>query len=55
MAHKMTTRGVRVYRKLPEGWRINNLATTAPHGYMWIWNGKNLFSKEYRHALMRVS
>lgn len=41
---------------LPDGWRYNDGAMTAPRGWRWADNGKSRFgkSKEYRHALVRV-
>ena len=35
---------------MPSGWKKIRGATTAPSGYVWIWNGKPIFSKDYRHA-----
>jgi hypothetical protein len=37
-----------------EGWKEIRGATTAPSGYVWIYNGKSIFSKEYRHALLKT-
>ena len=34
-----------------QGGRRYEGATTAPSGYVWIYNGKSIFTKEYRHAL----
>ena len=45
--------GVPFYDSLPDGWVVNEQATTAPVGYVWINNRKSIFSKEYRHALMK--
>ena len=45
----------KVYTRLPEGWKINHGATTAPNGYAWINNGKSLFGGEYRHALLKLT
>jgi hypothetical protein len=42
------------YDAMPPGWKEIRGATTAPSGYVWIWNGKSIFSKEYRHALLKV-
>ena len=39
---------------MPDGWREVKGALTAPIGYVWIWNGKSIFSDEYRHALLKV-
>jgi hypothetical protein len=42
------------YDKMPMGWKEVQGATTAPNGYVWIWNRKSIFSKEFRHALLKV-
>jgi len=42
------------YDEMPEGWKKVQGATTAPNGYVWIWNCKSIFSKEFRHALLKV-
>ena len=42
------------YDEMPDGWREVKGALTAPIGYVWIWNGKSIFSDEYRHALLKV-
>ena len=46
--------GVPFLEKMPEGWKIIRNATTAPSGYVWIFNCKSPFSSEYRHALLKV-
>lgn len=48
--------GVRFLDAMPEGWKELSGATTAPHGYMWVWNGKSPFRNvaEYRSALLKV-
>jgi len=40
---------------MPEGWKEIRGATTAPSGYVWINNRKSIFSKEYRHALLKTT
>lgn len=47
-------KGVKILDEMPRGWKVNKGATTAPDGYVWIWNGKSLFSGEYQHALLKV-
>ena len=42
------------YDTMPQGWKEIRVATTAPSGYVWIYNGKSIFGKEYRHALLKV-
>jgi hypothetical protein len=42
------------YDEMPPGWKEIRGATTAPNGYVWIWNCKSIFSKEFRHALLKV-
>lgn len=46
--------GVKFLDTMPEGWKELKGATTAPNGYIWIWNGKNLFGKEYEQALLKL-
>jgi hypothetical protein len=58
MDHKDKTRikfpDVPRYDEMPDGWRVLHGAMTAPNGYIWIWNGKSVFTKEYRHALLKL-
>jgi hypothetical protein len=42
------------YDKMPEGWKEVKGASTAPNGYVWIWNRKSIFSKDFRHALLKT-
>ena len=37
---------------IPEGWEILKGATTAPNGFVWIWNKKSRFGGEYKAALV---
>lgn len=46
-------KGVKILNKLPNGWRVIEGALTAPIGYKWVNNGKSVFSKEYRQALLK--
>jgi hypothetical protein len=46
---------VPIYDAMPEGWVEIRGATTATNGYVWINNRKSIFTKEYRHALLRIS
>lgn len=48
------SKGIEILTELPEGWKINNNATTAPDGYVWVNNKKSLFGGEYEHALMKL-
>jgi hypothetical protein len=45
---------VPIYDTMPDGWVEIRGATTAPNGYVWINNRKSIFTKEYRHALLRI-
>lgn len=36
---------VRVFKRLPKGWKVDDGARTAPSGYKWINNGESFFSK----------
>ena len=47
-------KGVKVLNEMPNGWRFIQGATTAPRGYIWVNNGKSFFSKEYKHALLKI-
>lgn len=44
----------KVFDGIPEGWKVLEGATTAPTGYVWIWNGKSRFGGEYERALYKV-
>ncbi len=47
--------GVQFLDKMPEGWRELKGATTAPNGYVWIYNGKSpLNFAEYKSALLKL-
>lgn len=37
---------VKIYRKMPEGWKVTEGAMTAPCGLIWINNGKSLLKGE---------
>lgn len=45
---------VKVFYQMPTGWKKIFGAQTAPSGYVWIFNGKSIFSTEYKHALLKV-
>lgn len=42
---KQLYKEVRVFKKLPKGWKVTEGALTAPSGYKWINNGESIFSK----------
>lgn len=44
---------VKTFDEIPDGWRKENLATTAPLGWFWAFNGKGLFSGEFEHGLVK--
>lgn len=44
--------GVKVYKEMPENWKITAGALTAPRGVIWINNGKSLFSGERKAAFL---
>lgn len=48
--------GVKFLDKMPEGWKKLTGATTAPSGYVWVYNGKSPFSNvaEYKSALLKL-
>ena len=43
---------VKIYREMPEGWKITAGALTAPRGVVWINNGKSLFKGERKAAFL---
>ncbi len=43
---------VELYTAMPLGWRKVIGAMTAPHGSIWIYNGKSYFSGERKTALL---
>jgi hypothetical protein len=45
---------IKIYDKMPKGWKRLKGAQTAPRGYEWICNGKSRFGGEYRHALLKI-
>lgn len=47
--------GILTLNTLPCGWLFIKDATTAPRGYKWAFNGANLFSPNYRHALIKMN
>lgn len=44
---------VEIFDTLPKGWKYLEGATTQPNGYKWACNGKSMFSKERKQALIR--
>ena len=40
-----------VYSSLPKGWKRLSGATTAPKGYIWIYNGKSRFGGGYKKTV----
>lgn len=51
--HKILSE-VPVYKQIPKGWKELEGAQTAPVGYVWIYNGKSLFSGDYKHGLLEM-
>lgn len=47
-------KGVRFVDELPKGWKAIDGATTAPSGYIWIYNGANPFQGYYEYALLKL-
>lgn len=41
--------------KMPDGWNVIKGATNHPKGYVWICNGKSMFSKERKIALLKIN
>lgn len=50
----LKSRGVKILDKIPNGWKILKGATTAPRGFVWVWNVKSHFSGEYLAALVLI-
>lgn len=46
-------RGIMVLNSLPKGWQRVYDATTAPSGYYWAHNSRDIFGEEYKHALIK--
>lgn len=46
---------VKVFYQMPTGWKEIRGALTAPSGYVWIFNGKSIFTSEYQQALLKVN
>lgn len=46
---------VKVFYQMPTGWKEISGALTAPSGYVWIFNGKSIFTSEYQQALLKVN
>ncbi|MDF2879662.1 MAG: hypothetical protein K0R54_219 [Clostridiaceae bacterium] len=44
-----------ICNEMPEGWKIKVGITSAPNGFYWIYNGKNMFDTEYKLALLKVN
>lgn len=45
---------VNIMETMPEGWKILDGATTAPRGYVWIYNGESRFGGKYQSALLKL-
>ena len=45
---------VRVYEKMPKGWKVSQNVTTNPKGYKLIDNNKSLFSGKRKTAYIKV-
>lgn len=43
-----------ILEQMPDGWGVIPWAKTAPHGYVWINNRKSIFSKEYKHGIIKI-
>ena len=45
---------IRVYKKIPNGWKVDEGAKTAPIGYKWVTNGQSVFGGKRKTALVKV-
>lgn len=43
-----------IYTTLPDGWAVIPWATTAPIGFVWINNRESIFSKDYKHGIVKI-
>lgn len=46
-------RGIKIIHTLPLGWKEQYSASPAPDGYMWVSNGKSMFSEFFELALLK--
>ena len=46
--------GIRVFNRMPQGWKVLDGATHSPRGYVWASNGRSLFDAGRESALVRV-
>lgn len=44
---------VKIYDTMPAGWRLIKALGPKAGGLRWIYNGEPLFSKNYKHALLK--
>lgn len=51
---KLGEHEVDLYNSLPQGWKQDKGAITAPKGFTWINNGKSLLSGERKSGLIRL-
>ena len=47
-------KGVKFVKDMPKGWKTIQGATTAPSGYIWIYNGANPFHGNNEYALLKL-
>ena len=50
----LINQGIEIVNEIPKGWKILNNTTTAPVDYVWISNGKSLFSGERKRKLLKL-
>lgn len=43
-----------ICNNIPDGWKIDKGAMTAPKGFCWITNGKSRFGTERKSALLKL-
>lgn len=44
----------KIVLEMPIGWKVLKGATTAPCGFIWVYNGKSLFGGERESALLKL-
>lgn len=46
--------GLEIVNNIPAGWKVLENSTTAPVGYILIYNGESLFSGKRKLALLKL-
>lgn len=46
---------IKVFNRLPDGWKLSQGATTAPRGYVWVSNNQSYFGGKREKGLISES